>query len=251
MWTRKRKSSSFKRGVKRRRTDGYKRNPWGYGPVGGNTRPRRGGLSQATLYQPTFAPDRLFIKLRLPIGATLSTGAAGVFATSYLVTNSTTTSAGGTFLGAVAPSGVGLYLGAPGAAMYSQYCVHAFAYDVTVSTGATGPLLFGMSPRGGVISAPATGLEALANPYEKHCLVAAGAPAIRLRSFHRTSQVYGASPQAVAIADSFSAAYNASPASLITLDLWAQNLGSATLIGANCAGHVMLYVEVFGRRKPA
>lgn len=252
---RKRKHSakgSWK-GRKRSRLPTYRRDPYGYGPVGGSVAGRRQGTTHAIVRQPAYLPDRLFTRWRTPINGVFSTGAAGAFVGKYLRVSACTSAAGGT-VATIAPAGVTQLLGAT--ACYKSYIVHAFRVEIVISNvtvgaaGTTYNLAFGAAPQAAVSAAPGsiTALQqmprswvTMQNPYQQP---------MRYSRFWRIGEIYGQTPQSVAIADSFSALYNAVPASEVLFHIGYEDQAGATALTFNLQIVLTQYVELFGRNPP-
>lgn len=253
MFSRKRKfpHRSWK-GRKRSRLGGSRYGGYGYGPVGGSSTGRgcRVGLSQAIIRQSHYIPDRIFSRLITATNGYAQTGASGAFALSHFRPSSAI-STGGTFTTA-SPAGFPKWCSATGP--YQAYIVHSFAYRVTIqmaSSGGSGVLFAGVLPQPAISPAPASMLAIQGAPYNRvgYSQANAGRPLV-FRGFHKIGQIYGQSQATVAIADSFSALYNATPASEIYFHVGVEDAAGATQF--NFAIHVELtqYFEFFGRVGP-
>lgn len=202
---------------KRRAYVRKKMSPWRAGPKGGHSW-YGFGTSQTLIKQPT-TTDRTFVKLRKAFVGSLGTGAAGIFATSAVVPNDLTDPLGS--LGTGSPVGFSTYCGS--ASMYREYIVHGFKLSWNFSTYSTTPLVMCFSPRAGGASAPSTMEQAQSNPRARWCTIVPSGPVFRGSMKYTVASLYGQSDDTVASADSFSALYNAAPASYVAVDISIQD----------------------------
>lgn len=256
MFPRKRKFSSKGswKGRKRFRLPTYRRDPYGYGPVGGSARGRGQGTTQALIRQPAFLPDRLFTRWRTPINGVFATGAGGAFVGKYLRVSACTSAAGGT-VATIAPAGVTQLLGA--SACYKSYIVHAFKVEITVlPTSVIAPpgnqsnLAIGVAPQAAVSAAPGSISAFQQMPRSQVGICNGYTQPWRYSRFWRIGEIYGQSPQTVATADSFSALYNAVPASECLFHIGYEDQAGAVAINFDMQLVLTQYVELFGRNPP-
>lgn len=249
--SRKRKFSSKTpwKGRKRFRLPGYKRNPYGYGPVGGSVLGRSQGTTQAVIRQPLYMPDRMFTKLCSASYGSFGTGAAGANNVVHMRPSSAV-STGGSF---TTTSYAGFSQLCSTTAIYRSYIVHAFAYDIemVLTTNSTSGMGFGVLPQAAFLPAPASVLAIQGAPRAKTMVIQQDAGRYKLRGFHRVGEIYGQSPQTVAIADSFSALYNATPTSEVYLHFAFVDLAGTTQLAASMKVSLYAYIEFFGRNGPA
>lgn len=248
---RKRSSKGSWKGRKRSRLPGYRRQPYGYGSVGGSLGGRRQGTTQAIVRQPLYLPDRLFTKLCDLIYGVFGTGVAGASNIVHLRLSSCI-STGGT-LTTSAPAGFAQLCSAT--SLYRSYIVHAFAYDIEVALQGTTSngysLVFGVLPQAAFLPAPASVAALQGAPRAQVKMIQTANGPVRFRGFHRVGQIYGQAPQTVAIADSFSALYNATPASEVYLHLGSADAAGVTQLAYDLRINLYMYIEFFGRNGPA
>lgn len=233
---------SFKRG--KRASKRHKSSPFGYGPVGG-VRPGRRGTTQSIVRNPRINPDRVFVKLERSFVGTLVTGAAGVFATQYVKCNSANDPLG--TLGTGQPTGANQWLGT-NPAQYQSYIVHAFRVKVTLTSNNYN-MLAALSFQASA-TLPGSCAQAASSSYGSMAIIAPNAYPTRLGRYLTTGQVYGQSPQTVAIADSFSAAYSSDPTSMIYGVISCQDILLTTQYTAAMTVTVTQWVECFQRVTP-
>lgn len=188
-------------------------------------------------------PDRMFTKVHTTIVSTIATGAAGVFATSRLFVNSCSDPLGD--LGSGVPYGFANLCSSTG--YYQAYIVHAFSVHVTLyqASGTTSSVVT-LMPRVATAAAATSAQEAIGNGRSRHSIVDQGNHS-HLYMYHQVGEIYGQSPQTVAIADSFSALYNASPTSLLYVDIGRQDTALATQNTMSYTLKLTQWVELFGR----
>lgn len=250
MYTRKRKRT-WKRGKiggKRLRFD-YKSSPYGFGPVGGRASGAGHTTSQALIRQPGYLPDRMFTKVYTPFTGQIQTGAAGAYNSYYLRPNSLLVPLG--TLSSNTPGGLSKLLGA--SACYRSYIVHSFAIDIKVMSVANTPLVaqFGILPSYALAAAPASMTAIMQSPRAKWGCTQYLVPPLRLKGFWRSGQLYGQSPQTVAIADSFSALYSATPASENYIHVGFDEQAHTTQMLMGLQLVLTQYIELFGRNSAA
>lgn len=245
-----RRSKSKKRyGVKKRSRKGIKSQAWAIsrrdkfaaGPLGG-VRPGRFGTTQTISYSPG-TPDRAFICLKRIYHGSLGTGAAGAAVFGFVITNSANDPLG--TLGSGPPVGGSQWLGvAP--SIYSAYIVHASKVTIEFTTVASITPVISMSSRPRSMLQPTTVTQAGGQPRGK-CMLTQIYQRNKMSVYNTTAQVYGQSPQTVAIADSFSALYNADPTSETVLDIGIQDPTGTTQLSGPLQLEIIQYIECFGR----
>lgn len=236
-----------KRSFKRKgRRGGYKRSKFGYGPVGG-VRGGRFGTTQTIVTNPRIGPDRVFCCFKKTAVLQFSTAAAGAYAVGSLKLNSASDPLG-TF-GTGPPVGAGSYLGAS-PALYGAYIVHAFRVKLQIvsPTGFFGAV--GMSFRPASMNVP-TSIAQQAGFARSTVKQVVQDFVTTITMYGTTGQVYGQSPQSVAIADSFSALYNADPGSEVMCDIGSEENSHTTQITFSAIIELTQYVECFGRNSVA
>lgn len=186
----------------------------------------------------------MFIKLSKAYVGGFTTGAAGAFANNTLKLNSCADPLGS--LGSGAPVGFSAYCGAS-PSLYGAYIVHAVKIHCEV-TGGSGIDTFGwgFAVRPGSMAAPTSLAQAACLPRAKTQVAVPGAHNY-MSAYYTVGQVYGQSPQTVAIADSFSALYNADPSSTIIGDIFCADTFATTQLSFSLKLIVTQWVEVFGR----
>lgn len=207
-----------------------------------------GRPSQVVVRAPRGGPDRVFIKLTKILRTSLGSGTSGAFALYQIFPNDCKDPFGG--LGAGGPVGFGSWAG-NGAGQFLAYTVHAFSVRLraTQPAGSTAThVCYRFCPAS--VGTPTDTLQIAGAPRAKSVLVAAGDGIRELRSFHTVAEVYGQTQQAVAIDDSFSALYNATPASEVRMDLAFQDT-VATQQTVPILLELTQYIEFYGRQEDA
>jgi len=207
-----------------------------------------GRPSQVIVRAPRGGPDRVFIKLTKILRTQLGSGTSGAFALYQIYPNDCKDPFGG--LGAGGPVGFGSWAG-NGAGQFLAYTVHAFAIRLraTQPAGSTGThVAYRFVPAS--VGTPTDSVQVAGSPRAKSVILAAGDGIRELRSFHTVAEIYGQTQQAVAIDDSFSALYNATPASEVRMDLCFQDT-SATSEVVPILLEMTQYIEFYGRQEDA
>lgn len=188
-------------------------------------------------------PDRLFSKFHSTAVGVTAPGTAGVFATSALNVNDCKDPLGA--WGSGAPVGFANLCSSTG--YYGAYIVHAFSvHMVMYQASGNSSSVVTMMPRV-TGAAPATSAqEAISNPRCKSVIVDQGNHS-HLYLYASVAEVYGQSPQTVAIADSFSALYSAAPGSAILVDIGRQDTAVTTANNISYTIKLTQWVELFGR----
>lgn len=238
----KRKRSSKGKGFRRRVSTRY--GPFGAGPMGG-VRPGHRGTRQVTIPAPIQGVDRLFLKVSKSIVGQFATGAAGAYQAATLKLNSANDPLGS--LGSGPPVGLAAYCGAS-PALYGAYIVHAWKVHIEMTNGATN-FAWGFTARPASMAAATSVAQIGSTAYGQMRIITPGQIS-KLTKYGTTGQVYGQSPQTVAIADSFSALYNADPSSEIIGDLGAQEVTGSTQLISGYILTITQWVECFGRNTP-
>lgn len=216
--------------------------PYGYGPVGG-TRTGRRGTTQSVIRAPITTTDRTFVPITVGYVGSFLTGASGALNTISFKLNSAKNPLGA--LSALQAPGFGNWCGNASPSMYRAYIVHAVRVEFQLTAQANN-MFVGIIPRYGGASPPNTIGQAagLARCFTSE--VIAYKP-MKYKKFWTIGEIYGQSPQTVAIADSFAALYNADPASLVSLDFLL--VDPTTTNTLTCTGSIKItqYCEFFGR----
>lgn len=218
-----------------------KRQRFGAGPLGG-VRPGRFGTTQTVSQSPGW-PDRMFITLKRTFHGTIGSGTAGAFTNSPIKLNSAHDPLGA--IVSTPPTGFAAFLGTV-PALYSAYIVHAARVQIqTVWTSSTTPVM-SMTARPASMAAPTSCQQAAGQPRGKCALM--DIYKRNVMSYYCTvGQIYGQSPETVAIADSFSALNSADPASEVLLDVSLQDPAATTQQVTNCQIQITQWIECFGR----
>lgn len=216
--------------------------PYGYGPVGG-TRPGRRGTTQSIIRAPIFTTDRTFVPLTVGYVGAFTTGASGALSTLNFKLNSAFNPLGAT--SALKAPGFANWCGNASPSMYRAYIVHAVRVQFNLTAQANN-MFCAIVPRYTSAAPPPTIGSAcgLARAFTSEITAY---NTLKYSKFWTIGEIYGQSPQTVAIADSFAALYNADPASSVSLDfLLVDPAGASTL---TCTGSIRItqYCEFFGR----
>lgn len=228
--------------TKRRRT-GYALG-FGTGPAWGQASGRGGRPSQAIIRQPTVVADRIFVKLTKVAVNSLATGAVGAFVNYSSNPNDMKNGPLNSAFASGACEGFSKYCSSTGP--YLSYIVHGFSLDVQMNQGnVDGGMAVGIMVAPTSASTP----TAISQFGEQRGRLYQLNPSRTSRhwSSHTIAQIYGQTRQTVAIADSFSALYNAVPSSEVTLHLAVQG-NSAVLEHLYFTMKITCYVEFFGRQ---
>lgn len=213
----------------------------------GGVRPGRFGTSQFVALSPPIQPDRVFVKLARSLLTTFATGAAGAYGEFTLKCNSAADPLGS--LSSGVPIGATHWLGTS-PSQYGAYIVHAFQVKLEMTSGTANdfPVVVAVSFRPASMAAPTSIAQQQNQSYAAHKFVSPGGtnPTVITR-YCTTGQVYGQSPQTVAIADSFSALYNADPSSEVLADVGIQNPDATNAATVYLNVTVTQWVECFGR----
>jgi len=208
----------------------------------------KGRPSQVIVRAPAAGPDRVFVKLKKFLRADLQTGASGAFAIYSIYPNNGLDPAGTLDSGGA----VGFASWCANAAgKYLAYCVHAFAVKLSVTqpAGTTGThITMGFKPASQ--GTPTDTLQSAGQPRTQSRLLAAGTQISHMYAYHSTAEVYGQTNNAVAVDDSFSALYNAAPASEVRCDISLQGT-SSTLNTVPVLIELTQYIEFYGRQVDA
>lgn len=234
---------------RKRRTPKYKRGAYGYGPVGGSLRGRRGQTSDLLLKQPSIIPDRYFAPLTFTVITQGATGAVGGYSANTLRPNDIT-DPGGSFTTGGA-TGVTSLLGST-PALYRSYIIHAFSVEVELCSIGNATVFgvtaaWGMLPRPSTAAAPVSVAQIANNARGKTCLISEGNTPRKLYMYHTVGEIYGQTPQTVAIADSFSAVAASPPSSLIIVDIGVQDPNAAVQISYSVKMKIKMWCEFFNR----
>lgn len=208
----------------------------------------KGRPSQVIVRAPQSGPDRVFVKLKKVCRVDLTTGASGGFATNPIYPNDCKDPFGS--LAAGGPVGFASWCG-NGAGQYLAYTVHAFAVRVSITqpAGTTGThVVMSFCPNSQAV--PTDTVQAAGGQRAKGLLLAAGTEVHVLSAYHSVAEIYGQTNQAVAIDDSFSALYNATPSSEVRCDISLQGT-SSTLNTAPALIELTQYIEFYGRQVDA
>lgn len=220
----------------------HKSTPYGYGPAGGNARGRR-GTTQSMVRYPNLISDRTFVPIETTYVGILQTGVAGALATSSLKLNSAVNPFG-SFSAIQAPGFVN-WCGNIHPSMYRAYIVHSVRLKI-LATAQANNMVLAVTPRYAAATAPTTLGEA-ASLARSTCKIVSAYDNVVISRYWTVGEIYGQSPQTVAIADSFAALYNADPASLISCDLQVVDPAGANQLTMAVTIAVKQYVEFFGR----
>lgn len=240
---------SFKRSYGSRIRYKGRMSAWGAGPMGGTSVASRyagkGKPSQVLIRAPQSGPDRVFVKLRKVLRTDLATEAAGAFANFPILCNNGIDPFG--TLGAGGCVGFNSWCGS-GSGQYLAYCVHAFAVKVqaTQPAGTTGTHLC-MSFKSAAQAVPTDTVQTAGSQRAKSLLLAAGTQVHTLYSYHSVAECYGQTNQTVATDDTYSALYNAAPASEVRCDISLQGT-AATQNTIPVLIELVQYIEFFGRQ---
>jgi len=207
-----------------------------------------GRPSQVIVRAPQSGPDRVFVKLKKVARLELTTGASGAFAVYPIYPNDCKDPF--STLGAGGPVGFGSWCG-NGAGQYLAYTVHAFAVNlrITQPSGSNGThVVISFCPNSQ--AAPTDTVQAAGGQRAKSLLTAAGTEVFRMGAYHSVAEIYGQTNQAVAIDDTFSALYNATPSSEVRCDISLQATSNTqtTLHGLL---ELTQYIEFYGRQVDA
>jgi len=208
----------------------------------------KGKPSQVIVRAPQSGPDRVFVKLKKVCRADLSTGASGAFGNYPIYCNDCKDPFGS--LAAGGPVGFASWCG-NGAGQYLAYTVHAFAIRVqcTQPAGTTGThIVLSFCPNSQAV--PTDTVQAAGGQRAKGVLLAAGTQVHTIGAYHSVAEVYGQTNQAVAIDDTFSALYNATPSSEVRCDISLQGT-SSTQNTIPALIELTQYVEFYGRQVDA
>lgn len=225
---------------------------WGAGPLGGTSVSSRyagkGKPSQVLVRAPQSGPDRVFVKLKKVFRGNLDTGASGAFANYPILCNNGIDPFG--TLGAGGAVGFASWCG-NGAGQYLAYCVHAFAVKLscTQPAGTSGTHIV-MSFKSAAQAAPTDTMQVAGSARAKSLLMAAGTEVHTMYSYHSVAECYAQTNQTVASDDTFSALYNAAPASEVRCDISVQGTAS-TLNNIPVVLELTQYIEFFGRQADA
>lgn len=228
-----------KKGFKKRKGNG----PFFYGPVDGNRRRGGGGLTQAIAFSPNAGGDRYFIRASKSfVGSyTNTSGAFAIF--DSLHTNSAFDPFGA--LTAGPGVGVGNLLSSTG--QYRASIVHAFKVELQLCSNAFGTVVCMLHRPAGTAQAVSMGqMMSLPHTVCKQLPNNAYSAVARISMFRSTAQVYGQTVKTVAIADSFSALYNADPTSTTACDIAITNTQNTTNI-LSYTLKITQWIELFGK----
>jgi len=208
----------------------------------------KGKPSQVIVRAPQSGPDRVFVKLKKIVRFDFTTGSSGAYANYPIYPNDCKDPFGS--LAAGGPVGFGSWCG-NGAGQYLAYTVHAFAVrlQITQPAGSIGThVVLSFCPNSQAV--PTDTVQAAGGQRAKGLLLAAGTEVHVLSAYHSVAEIYGQTNQAVAIDDSFSALYNATPSSEVRCDISLQGT-SSTLNTAPALIELTQYVEFYGRQVDA
>lgn len=227
------------------RRPGYQRKRYQYGPVGGHQ--GRPGTTQI-IQRPIMSADRAFVTLKKAFVGAAATGAAGAFATSPISPNDCKDPLVG--FGSGSPEGFNSWCSSTG--LYGSYIVHAFKLEWNFInenlTAASGPFncVVCWNFRPATTAAAVNMPQAMSQPRAVYATLNSNNPWKGSRYF-TVAEIYGQSPQTVAIADSFAAIYNATPSSQIAADLSIVDPSTGTAQAINGTFVITQYIEFFGR----
>lgn len=228
-----------KRVFKRRKGNGA----FLYGPVDGNRGRRGGGLTQSIAFSPNAGGDRYFIRASKAYVGTYSNAAGSFTIFDSLHTNSAFDPFGA--LSSGPGVGVGNLLSSTG--QYRFSIVHAFKVELQLCSNAFGTVICMLHRPAGTLQATSMSqMVCLPHTSYKQLPNNSYGPVSRISMFRSTAQVYGQTVKSVAIADSFSAAYNADPTSTTACDIAIVNTQATSNI-LSYTMRITQWIELFGK----
>ena len=216
---------------------------FGAGPRGGSASGRYSKPSQVIVRHPTVFNDRAFVKLSHLGVTSLPTGAAGAVAIYSFNPNDMKSGPLNTVVSGQMP---GFTKWCSSTGPYLSYIVHGFKIRLQAAQGnVDGGMAVGVMTVPTSASAPTAMKQFLEN---RGKVVQLQPLLVRyITEYQTVAQVYGQSRETVAIADSFSALYNAVPSSEVTTYIGVQG-NSGVLQYMQCTLQITCYLEFFGRQ---